>query len=191
MGWSEEDFKSYQKREQKGKITKGKSIQHINLGMGFEGLIEHANSQYLKKGLATIQKVHTPWVVVRKGKQIISAYPKGKSTVDFVGMSHGRGISFDCKSTRETKRFPLDNVHQHQMDFLKTWQDQGGISFFLVEWVKHNEIYYVPYNFVDQYWQEAQNGGRKSIPYEDMAFNLMPCNQDRGVILDYLKWALK
>ncbi|MGG1598501.1 Holliday junction resolvase RecU [Cohnella massiliensis] len=160
-------------------------VSYANRGMALEQMIEYANSQYAAKGWAVIQKVATPFKVVRRGKEIVSAYPEEKSTVDFVGVSGSRALAFDAKSTMERTRFPLGNIEQHQMDFLKAWQDHGGISFFLIEFAKHREIYVVPYSSMQDYWVKAREGGRKSIPFEEMA-QFAKARQGRGVVLDYL-----
>lgn len=161
-------------------------ISHANRGRAFEQIVEYANKQYAAKGWALIQKVPTPWRVVRRGKHIVSAHPEKKSTVDFVGLANGRAIAFDAKSTRERTRFPLSNIEHHQMQFLKSFQDQGGQAFILVEFVKLNETYLIPFNNLLDYWNTAAEGGRKSIPYTDM-IDFPQIKSDRGIALDYLK----
>lgn len=160
-------------------------ISQANRGRSFEQLIEHSNNQYLAKGKALVQKVPTPWRVVRRGKQIISAHPEEKSTVDFVGVSDGNPIAFDAKSTRELTRFPLSNIETHQMVFLQNFHDQGGRAFVLIEFAKIYEVYLVPFVKLREYWNVARKGGRKSIPYEDM--KLFPqIRSGNGIALDYL-----
>lgn len=168
-------------------MVRRKQAQYANLGRALEVMVETANAQYAARRWARIEKVNVKWTVQRVGKRIVSAFPAEKSTVDFMGIYNGRGIAFDAKETRETTLFPLKNIEPHQMDFLRDWQDQGGISFFLIEFVKHAEIYFVPFDFVDRYWQAAIKGGRKSIPYDDIRMEML-CAQGRGVVLDYLKW---
>lgn len=160
-------------------------ISQANRGRSFEQLIEHSNKQYQVKGKALIQKVPTPWRVIRRGKQIVSAHPAEKSTVDFVGVADGKAIAFDAKSTRELTRFPLSNIEAHQMVFLQHFHDQGGRAFVLIEFAKIYEVYLVPFVKLREYWNNAQKGGRKSIPYDDM--NLFPrITSGNGVALDYL-----
>ena len=161
------------------------SVSYANRGRSFEQIIEYANVQYKLKGWGLIQKVPTPWRVLRKGKQIISAHPERKSTVDFVGVANGKAIAFDAKSTRERTRFPLSNIEQHQMDFLKQFYDQGGKAFILLEFVKFNETYLIPFDSLLEYWNKAMTGGRKSIPYSDM-INFPLVRSNRGIVLDYL-----
>jgi recombination protein U len=159
---------------------------YANRGQAFETLIEMANKQYAMKGRATIQKVATPWKVIRRGNQIVSAFPEKKSTVDFIGIANGRAIAFDAKSTRERTRFPLSNIEEHQFQFLKRWKDNGGISFILVEFAKKQEIYVLPYDELETWWNESQNGGRKSIPYEWFLLNCDLVKSKNGILLDYL-----
>lgn len=161
------------------------AVSYANRGMSFEHLIEHANAQYRAKGWALVQKVATPWKIIRRGKQIVSAFPEKKSTVDFIGVANGKAIAFDAKSTRERTRFPLSNIEEHQMFFLEQFHNQGGHAFILVEYVKFNEVYLIPFLRLRDYWNTAMMGGRKSIPYEEMI--LFPrIRSGRGIVLDYL-----
>ena len=159
---------------------------YANRGQSFEKIIELTNKQYFQKGRATIQKIATPVKVIRRGKKIVDAFFEKKSTVDFIGIYNGRGIAFDAKSTKVNTRFDLSNVGEHQFNFLKNWQDNGGISFLLVEFAKLGETYILPFKHLETWWNEAQRGGRKSIPHN---FFLMECDlvkSKNGILLDYL-----
>lgn len=157
-------------------------MNHANLGRSLETLINHANEQYRSKGMATIQKVATPWVVQRLGNRIVSAYPEGPSTVDFMGDLDGESVCFEAKQSKEAS-FPLRNIEPHQMEFMRNW---NGYKFFIIEWLKYNEIYRVGWETVAWFWYEAENNnGRKSIPYEYMSHETL-LKPGRGIVLDYL-----
>lgn len=162
-------------------------IPHKNRGLAFEMLIEHANRQYQHKGRAIIQKVPVSWKVIRRGDRIVSAYPEKKSTVDFIGVAHGRPIAFDAKSTRERTRFPLNNLENHQYEFLQQWRNQGGIAFLLLEFAVLKESYLIPFKVLEKHWQIRESGGRQSIRYQDIRFECDLIRSDRGIALDYLK----
>ncbi|MGG3451964.1 Holliday junction resolvase RecU, partial [Domibacillus aminovorans] len=101
-------------------------ISHSNRGKALQNAINSTNGMYKLKGWAQIDEIPTPTKNIN-GKIIYTA----KSTVDYVGISHGRGIAFDAKSTHLTNRFDLKNVHDHQVLYLKTFRDQGGVAFFI------------------------------------------------------------
>lgn len=162
------------------------AVSYANRGMAFEHLINITNQQYFQKRRATIQKVATPWKVIRRGKKIVNAFPEGKSTVDYIGVYNGRPIAFDAKSTRETTRFPLSNIEDHQFKFLKRWQDNGGISFILVEFAKKNEVYILSLSELEKWLRKANEGGRKSVPYEWFIMNCELVKSKNGILLDYL-----
>lgn len=107
--------------------------------------------------------------------------------VDFIGVSHGRMIAFDAKSTREHTRFPLENIEEHQMAFLKSWRDQGAITFFLVEFAKKHEVYLLRFSDAEKWWEQSKQGGRKSIPYEWFVEHCDLVKSSRGITIDYLK----
>jgi recombination protein U len=160
---------------------------YANRGMAFEKMIEMTNKQYAAKGRATIQKVPTPWkVFYDKRTKRSKAIPESKSTVDFIGIYNGRGIAFDAKSTRETTRFDLKNVDDHQVDFLRRWKNNGGISFVLVDFSKKQEVYYLSIGQLEKWVESAKNGGRKSIPYEWFKLNCYLVRSRNGILLDYL-----
>lgn len=136
-------------------------------GASFEEIIKNSCEWYRWRGIALIHKIPTPWSVTydKKYHRVVRAHPEEKSSVDFEGAWHGRSVAFEAKSTRERKRFDLKNIKQHQMDYLKQHQDQGGLSFFLIEFAKLGEVYLVWHDQILNWWEAAKEGGRKSIPY--------------------------
>ncbi|MFD2658521.1 Holliday junction resolvase RecU [Gracilibacillus thailandensis] len=158
-------------------------------GMELEEIIEFTNNAYKNKGLALVDKVPTDWTVHydKKQRKVIYAYPNKKGLVDFLGISHGRSIAFDTKSTNSRTSFPLNNIEKHQMEYLLKHKDQGGISFFIIEFAKHLEHYFLPIDKANEWWENMKNGGRKSIPYEWFVYKCDLIKSGHGVPLDYLK----
>jgi len=141
-------------------------------GSAFEEMVELTNQLYAQKELAIIQKVPTPITPVavdNKSRTITSAYFEKKSTIDFIGVAQGIPICFDAKETRE-KNLPLKNIHSHQIEFMQSFHRQKGIAFLLVHFHAKNEVFLLPIEDLAQYHQAAQNGGRKSIPYESFKY---------------------
>lgn len=60
---------------------------YANKGKTLELQVNFANEQYLARRVALVQKIPTPWTVIRRGAQIISEFPAQKSTVDYIGVS--------------------------------------------------------------------------------------------------------
>ena len=97
------------------------------------------------------------------------------STVDFYGaysyiknkQKHGVPIAFEAKETLSHTSFPLANVHQHQLEYLKLWADVGGTGFFLIHFknIHPDKAYVTPVTLIDKFWQNA--AGRKSIPISE------------------------
>ncbi|MBO1513231.1 Holliday junction resolvase RecU [Metabacillus bambusae] len=161
-------------------------MSYANRGKALQILVEHTNNVYKHKGWAVVDEIPIPITITEDNGRYIKGYKKNKSTVDYVGIAHGRGIAFDAKSTQINTSFPLANVHEHQVEYLKKFKDQGGIAFFLIEFEKLKEFYFVPITFFQHYWEAAKEGGRKSIPYKDIQFNCNRIKTERGVALDYL-----
>ena len=138
-------------------------------GSTLEGFINLTNDVYREKKLAIIQKIPTPITPVKinnKDRTITLAYFNEKSTVDYMGVVQGIPVCFDAKET--SKGFlPLQNIHQHQVDFMQDFEKQEGIAFMLVYFKMYDEYYYLPFKKILKFWEESKRGGRKSIPYKD------------------------
>ena len=102
-------------------------------GSELEELINRTNEEYREKKLALIQKIPTPITPVEFDKEtrtIKLAYFDQKSTVDYIGAVQGIPLCFDAKECAG-QTFPLQNVHPHQIAFMKHMEEQGGIAFLL------------------------------------------------------------
>lgn len=155
-------------------------------GQAFENLIDYTNNVYRNKGIALINKRPTPMKIIGKtrGHQHICTFAE-KSTVDYDGIYRGRAIVFEAKSVN-LKRLPLDVIPGHQASYLKKADAQGAISFLIVEIRPMREVYLVTNNMLQKYIREAEKGGRKSIPLDDLEVYAELVDQGNGIPLDYL-----
>lgn len=139
-------------------------------GSALEELINHTNETYKEKHLALIQKIPTPIKPVQMDKDsrhITLAYFDQKSTVDYIGAVQGIPVCFDAKECAQDT-FPIANIHAHQLSFMEEFELQGGVSFLLVSYTKKDEMYYLPFASIRQFYERAMNGGRKSFTYEEI-----------------------
>ena len=113
-------------------------------GSLLEEIINRTLSDYRVKKLALIQKISTPIVPIAKDKSghITKAYFDKKSTVDYIGVVQDIAVCFDAKEC-ENVSFLIKNIHKHQIDFMKEWEEQGGISFLLIYFKKISKVYYM------------------------------------------------
>lgn len=160
-------------------------MTYANRGKGLETLIDYTNSVYLRKRIACIHKIPTPIKVIRKNGKIAKAWFDAKSTVDYIGVSKGKHIAFDAKST-EQKSLPLKMIQEHQIEHLSYTAEQNGLSFFIVEFSTFQEYYFIPFSLVLEYIKEAKRGGRKSIPYRAFQEKGKQIKAANGVPIDYL-----
>lgn len=156
-------------------------------GSTLEEFINRTNEYYLERGLALIQKIPTPITPVQIDKEhrhITLAYFEQKSTVDYIGAVQGIPVCFDAKEC-STDTFPLQNIHAHQVEFMKGFEKQGGISFFLIYFRAKNELYYMTFEEMKKFWDRGQEGGRKSFRYEELNPNFF-IQFKNGFIVPYL-----
>ncbi|NMA83097.1 MAG: Holliday junction resolvase RecU [Epulopiscium sp.] len=136
-------------------------------GSTLEELINLTNDLYISRGLAIVQKIPTsikPVKINEENRTITLAYFEQKSTVDYIGVVQGIPICFDAKETAQ-KHLPLQNVHAHQMEFMSQYEQHKGVAFLLVYFSSYDEYFFLPFHILQHWWNEAQKGGRKSIPY--------------------------
>ena len=139
-------------------------------GSTLEEFLNRTNEKYLEQGLALIQKIPTPITPVQIDKEhrhITLAYFDQRSTVDYIGAVQGIPVCFDAKECN-SDTFPLQNIHEHQVNFMGEFEKQDGIAFLIIYYSARNTLYYMKYNELLKFWNRAKDGGRKSIRYEEL-----------------------
>ncbi|MEE0884901.1 MAG: Holliday junction resolvase RecU [Faecalimonas sp.] len=139
-------------------------------GSTLEEFLNRTNEKYLEQGLALIQKIPTPITPVQIDKEhrhITLAYFDQRSTVDYIGAVQGIPVCFDAKECN-TDTFPLQNIHEHQVNFMGEFEKQDGIAFLIIYYSARYTLYYMKYDELLKFWNRAKDGGRKSIRYEEL-----------------------
>lgn len=154
-------------------------------GNSFEELINRTNEIYKKNNLALVQKIPTPIKPIQldnKNHTISLAYFEKKSTVDYIGIAQGIPICFDAKETSR-KSLPIQNIHEHQIEFMDKFEQQKGISFLLVHFLFNDTYFYLPFKNLKDAWENSKHS-RKSIPYKKFNYHVFLSD---GYILNYLE----
>lgn len=156
-------------------------------GSTLEDLINKTNEKYLENHLALIQKVPTPITPINIDKsnhQITLAYFDQKSTVDYIGAVQGIPVCFDAKECAKDT-FALANIHEHQVEFMKEFERQGGIAFFLLFYSSKDMFYYLRLSKLLYFWDRMKDGGKKSFRFEEIEPEfILPSKQ--GILVPYL-----
>ena len=139
-------------------------------GSALEEYINYSNERYRENGLALIQKIPTPITPIeinKSTKHITLAYFDKKSTVDYIGAVQGIPVCFDAKECAKTT-FSLANVYEHQLQFMKDFEKQGGVAFLIIYFKSLDKIIYVSLKDLLPFFERMNNGGRKSISFEEL-----------------------
>ena len=115
-------------------------------GSLLEEMINLTNTKYRDEKLALIQKVPTPITPIEFDKEkrhITLAFFEKKSTVDYIGVVQGIPVCFDVKECA-VDTFSINNIHKHQIDFMRRFEEQSGIAFILIYY--KNRIYIIILN---------------------------------------------
>ena len=157
-------------------------------GSTLEDMINHTNAIYREKKLALIQKIPTPITPItieKSTRHITLAYFDQKSTVDYIGAVQGIPVCFDAKECA-VKTFPLQNVHEHQIRFMKEFEEQGGIAFIILHFTALDEMYYIPFRDLEKFWKRMEAGGRKSFTYDEID-KTYQIRASRDILVHYLE----
>ena len=79
----------------------------------------------------------------------------------------GVPVCFDAKECA-TDTFPLRNIHEHQIHFMRQFEKQRGISFLLVMFTARNEFYYLRLCELETYLARTEQGHAKNFKYEEL-----------------------
>ena len=139
-------------------------------GSALEELINQTLEHYRRNDLALIQKIPTPITPItidKATRHITLAYFDQASTVDYVGVVQGIPVCFDAKECAQDT-FPLQNLHPHQVRFMKDFEKQDGIAFLLISFTSRGEFYYMPFWEMMEFWNRMDMGGRKSFRISEL-----------------------
>jgi len=121
-----------------------KEINYKNRGMNLENDLNLTNKYYIDNNIAYIYKKPTPIKVVNvdyKKGIIKEAYYSEPSTTDYNGIYKGRYIDYEAKETRNKTKFPLRNIHKHQINHIRNIVKENGICFLIIRFVSLNQTY--------------------------------------------------
>ncbi len=156
-------------------------------GSLLEEMINRTNEKYRDNHLALIQKVPTPITPINIDKQsrhITLAYFDQKSTVDYIGAVQGIPVCFDAKECA-VDTYSLQNIHPHQVEFMRDFEKQDGVAFFLIYYTKRNMMYYLPFRDLAVFWKRMEDGGRKSFRFDELNPKYF-IEKKQGILVPYL-----
>ena len=156
-------------------------------GSTLEDLLNRTNETYRREKLALIQKVPTPITPInidQESRHITLAYFDQKSTVDYIGAVQGIPVCFDAKECH-TDTFPLANIHAHQVEFMREFEQQDGVAFLLIGFTARGIYYYMRFSEMLVFWERAKEGGRKSFRIEELDPEFF-LKEEKGFLIPYL-----
>lgn len=176
-------------------IARQKTGNHTysNRGRTLEDELSETNEYYLSQGIAVIHKKPVPVQIVnvnyptRSAAVITEAYFRTPSTTDFNGVWEGKYIDFEAKETQSKTSFPLQNIHEHQIEHMKHVTNQRGIAFVIVRFSSLSRYFVVPYDVIENKWTRMKEGGRKSITLAEFEYETIELKLRYMPTLDYLK----
>ena len=140
-------------------------------GSTLEDFINHTNDSYREKHLALIQKIPTPITPSRSTRPAaILRWRILTRRARWTTSGRCRAFPGVFLTQRNARRgpFPLQNLHPHQIQFMKEFEEQGGIAFIILYFTGQDEMYYIPYRHIAAFWERMEAGGRKSFTYDEV-----------------------
>lgn len=160
---------------------------YANRGMGLENDINETNKYYETYNIALIYKKPTPIRITKTNYQnmrVTDGFFECPSTLDYNGVYKGYYIEFDAKETKSKTSFPISNIHDHQIEYIKKVIKHHGIVFLIVRFSSLNKDFIIEgkklINFIE-------DNTRKSIPIEYFETNCYKLDIKYAPRLDYIK----
>ena len=160
---------------------------YANRGMGLENDINETNKYYNTYDIALIYKKPTPIRITKTNYQnmrIIDGFFESPSTLDYNGVYKGHYIEFDAKETRSKTSFTINNIHNHQIEYIKKVIKHHGIVFLIIRFSLLNKDYIIKGTDLIEY---INNNERKSIPLEYFEKKCYKLELKYAPRLDYIK----
>lgn len=183
--------KKYVPAQQTGNRQKT-NLSFSNRGKTLEDELNETNDYYLANDLAVIHKKPVPIQIVhvkypaRSAAVITEAYFRSPSTTDYNGVWNGKYIDFEAKETKNRTSFPLQNIHEHQVDHMKKVTEQDGIAFLLLKFTSLDRYFMLSFEYFEKKWERMLAGGRKSITLSEVEELSIEINPGFNPRLDYL-----
>ena len=158
-----------------------------NRGMSLENDINETNKYYLDYDIALIYKKPTPIRITKTNytnMRITDGFFESPSTLDYNGIYKGYYIEFDAKETKSKTSFPIDNIHKHQIEYIKKVIKHGGIVFLIVRFSTLNKDFVIKGKDLINY---IEGNERKSIPLSYFEENTYKIEIKYAPRLDYIK----
>ena len=160
---------------------------YANRGMGLENDINETNKYYITYDIALIYKKPTPIRITKtnyKNMRIIDGFFESPSTLDYNGVYKGYYIEFDAKETKSKTSFTINNIHDHQIEYIKKVIKHNGIVFLIIRFSLLNKDYILKGEDLINY---LNNNDKKSIPLEYFEKNCYKLEIKYAPRLDYIK----
>ena len=87
-----------------------------------------------------VDKPITPIKIDPEHRHITLAYFDQKSTVDYIGVVQGIPVCFDAKECA-TDTYALQNIHEHQVNFMENNKKQDGIAFIIIYFTGRKNLF--------------------------------------------------
>ena len=143
-------------------------VEYGRRGYLLEDLINYTNDLYRADDIAMVQKTPTPITPLKMTGNIITrAFFTKKSTVDYIGVCNGKAICFDAKECHGSS-FPLKNIHDHQVLFMRDFEKNGGIAFLILYFVKEDRFYFLSMEELVAFLDREVSGGKKSFRPDEL-----------------------
>ena len=159
-----------------------------NRGMGLENDINETNKYYRDYDIALIYKKPTPIRITKTNYQnmrVVDGFFECPSTLDYNGIYKGYYVEFDAKETKSKTSFTINNIHEHQIDYIKKVIKHNGIVFLIVRFSLLNKDYILGGKELIDFINDNE---RKSIPLSYFEENCYELNIKNAPRLDYIKY---
>lgn len=160
-----------------------------NLGKDWEQKIINKCLEYRKENRAFIIKIPTEFILIRKYGKIVSAFPREKAFLDFIGvLRNGKCLFIEAKSHTNKTSFALNLIKPHQYELAKEILEYTNLCFYFIYFKSLDKSFLVHTSLIENFKNENT---RKSIPLNWFIENSIEVDNEQLNFLDYLEYIEK
>ena len=133
---------------------------NINRGMYLETVINKTIEYYELHSIAIFRKQFVPIKIKTVNENEVVGRLADKCDVDYYGIFQGHFIAIEAKQTKEDY-FDLNNILDHQIEFLTKINLLSGWSFIIIYFQKTSNFYLIDFNLLHE--SKIKNNSKKRV----------------------------
>ena len=127
----------------------------LNKLTNFELLVEKTNNKYIELDKAFIEK-RIPLEITKKNGYKITGFLNNNMINSYFGSYKGLSFYFNVKMNKNISNLSLYSFNETEIEIVRKEIKHGTYVFFIINFSKLEKTFFVPANFILEYWDDFE-----------------------------------